>query len=481
MLLSIMVAVFGSFAALTHAQRMRESDGRAAMLWMVAGGFTLGVAVWSMHFIGMLAFRLPMPIAYDLSLTILSLFSAVAAALLGFGVLRESRISIRRMFLSGLLMSAGISVMHYTGVAALNMSPPIGYDPWIVTLSIVIAIIASWGALLMMYQGERIKLPPLLRFVSGAAIMGFAISGMHYTAMLGMRVQPGSMYPSDSTQIEPNTLAVLVSLISIMWFSGGILATLFDRRIMRHKAEELARLEQYHRNLRADILEKEIALLKSLSESEERSRLILDKAPDAVVNTDESGKIIEWNAEAERIFGHPHSEAIGRDMAELILPEPHRENYRIGVTRYLQACESDVLEKRIEITALRKEGEEFPVELSVIPFQRDNQVFFSVFLHDITERHRIQSGTAALLKRNQILMKTAVDGIHILDIHGNIVEANDSFCRLLGYTQEEVARLNVVDWDVQWSADELMGRLRKFILSGDSATFETVHCRKDGT
>jgi diguanylate cyclase (GGDEF)-like protein/PAS domain S-box-containing protein len=480
-LLSLLIATIGSFTALTHAQRMRESTGRAAMLWMVAGGCTLGVAVWSMHFIGMLALHLPIPIAYDLPLTIYSLLPAIAAALLGFRVLRATRISARRILLSGLLMGVGISLMHYTGVAALKMSPPISHDPWIVALSIAIGVIASWGALLMMYQGERINLPQLPRFVVVATILGLAISGMHYTALLGMRIEPGSMCLADALRIEPNVLAVLVSLVSVMWFSGGILATLFDRRIVRQNAEELARLEQSHWNLRAKTLEKEIALLKSLRESEERSRLILDRAMDAVVNTDEEGQIIEWNAEAERIFGYMKNEAIGRDMAELILPELHRENHRVGVMRYLQALETDVLDKRIEITALRKGGEEFPVELSVIPFQRDKQIFFSAFLRDITERQRIQMETSALLRRNQTLMKTAVDGIHILDIQGNVVEANDSFCRLLGYTPEEVVTLNVADWDVHWSSEELRERMRMLVHNSASATFETVHRRKDGT
>ena len=127
----------------------------------------LGLAIWSMHFIGMLAFHLPIPLGYDLPLTLLSALPAIAAAMLGFYVLREPDISTVRIIVSGLLMGMGISIMHYTGMAALRMSPPISYDPLIFILSVAIAVIASWGALLMMYQGERVKLPPMLRFVLG--------------------------------------------------------------------------------------------------------------------------------------------------------------------------------------------------------------------------------------------------------------------------------------------------------------------------
>ncbi len=479
--LSVLVAVTGSFTALTHVQRMRERAGRAATLWMVAGGCTMGVTIWSAHFIGMLAFQLFVPVAYDLTLTIFSLFIATVAALMGFRALRESRISSGQIFSSGLFIGTGIGVTHYTSVAALRMSPVASHDPLIFTLSIAIAVFVSWGALLVMYQDERIDPPSLTRLIYGAVVMGLAVSGMHYTAMLGMQIQPGNGYVADTLRIEPDVLAVLASLIAMMWFSGGILATLFDRFIVRKNMQALERLEQSHESLRAQTLEKEIALLESLRESEERSRLILDKALDAVVNTDEAGRIIEWNTEAERIFGYPGSDAIGQDMAELILPEWHRENLRVRVMRYLQALASDVLDSRIEITALRKDGEEFPVELSIIPFQRGTAIFFSVFLRDITERQRIQRETADLLRRNQILMKTAVDGIHILDIEGNIVEANDSFCRMLGYTAEEVVHLNVVDWDAHWSPEELRERMRMLVRNSAGATFETVHRRKDGT
>ncbi|MFZ2525894.1 MAG: MHYT domain-containing protein, partial [Candidatus Ferrigenium altingense] len=83
-ILSVLIAIIGSFATLDHAQRMREANGRAAKLWMVAGSIVLGMTIWGTHFVGMLAFSLPIPLAYDLTLTLLSILPAIAAALLGF-------------------------------------------------------------------------------------------------------------------------------------------------------------------------------------------------------------------------------------------------------------------------------------------------------------------------------------------------------------------------------------------------------------
>jgi diguanylate cyclase (GGDEF)-like protein/PAS domain S-box-containing protein len=100
---------------------------------------------------------------------------------------------------------------------------------------------------------------------------------------------------------------------------------------------------------------------------------------------------------------------------------------------------------------------------------------------DIVEYQRLQRETQALLRRNQGLMKTAIDGIHILDIEGNLVEFNDAFCQMLGYTVEEAASLNVADWDAHYSAEELRDRLRNFLTNNRSDTFETTHRRKDGS
>ena len=100
---------------------------------------------------------------------------------------------------------------------------------------------------------------------------------------------------------------------------------------------------------------------------------------------------------------------------------------------------------------------------------------------DIVEYQRLQRETEALLRRNQGLMKTAIDGIHILDIQGNLVEFNDSFCQMLGYTREEAASLNVADWDAHYAAEELRNRLNDFINNNRSETFETMHRRKDGS
>jgi len=241
--LSVLIAIIGSFAALDHAQRMRTASDQVAKLWMFAGSVVFGMTIWGMHFTGMLALHLPIPLYYDLALTLLSILPAIAAALLGFWVLCcKSRITTRHLLVSGLIMGLGISAMHYTGMAALKMSPPVIYDPWIVALSILLAMIAAWGALLLMYQGRRIRLPILLRFILGAIVMGIAISGMHYTAMYGAQFQPGSLCTADSLRVDPNALVAMASVASLFLFGGSFFLILFDKRVARQDALILAGL-----------------------------------------------------------------------------------------------------------------------------------------------------------------------------------------------------------------------------------------------
>lgn len=384
--LSVLVAVVGSFTALEHATRMRQSEGKTALVWMTTGGITLGMTIWSMHFIGMLAFHLPIPLSYDLPLTLISALPAIAAALFGFYVLRPRVISIMRIVVAGLLMGAGISTMHYTGMAALKMFPAIEYNPIIYALSIVIAIVASWGALLMMYYGDKLKLPVALRLALGSLVMGLAISGMHYTAMQGLVIVPGSVCLAGVARIDPHILAGIVSLTSFFWFSGGILAALFDRRLSRQNSEALQQLQQAHETLEKSAREMAITMTRDLRESEHRVRAVIEGALDCIIMMDADGNITEFNQAAERTFGYKREQVIGKNLAEMIIPSLLREKYNAGLNRFYKTGKSALLGKYTEMSAMRADGSEFPIELNLSEINWSGTQTLAVFLRDITKR-----------------------------------------------------------------------------------------------
>ncbi|MDO8207814.1 MAG: EAL domain-containing protein [Gallionella sp.] len=423
--LSVLVAMIGSFAALTHAQRMRESTGHVATLWMLAGGCTLGVAIWSMHFIGMLALHLPIPLAFDQKLTFLSMLPAVVAALLCFRVLLDAHIGYGRIAVSALLMGAGISLMHYTGMAALKMEPEIRYDPLIFTLSVTIAFVASWAALLMMYQGERIKLPPLLRFVLGAVIMGGAISGMHYTSLLGAVIQPGSVCLSGVSRIEPHILSMLVSVTALLWFGGGIFASLFDRRVAQQNAQSLAALELKYQNLQADTEHQASEMTQSLRDSEERLRMTLRCAPDAVFIFEQDGRIVYVNDNVIDLLGFDRDALYVMTIFDLVPPVWHPA-YRQEIRKILADNERHVY----EISLVRKDGGKIPMELNAVLLP-DGRIYGSC--RDITERKFAQRALQDSQENLQRLLNSVAEGIYGVDTKGVCTFVNAAFLRILGY------------------------------------------------
>src|ERR1700761_4764312 len=152
--LSILVAVIASYTALELAGCVsaKTSSPRKSWTWLVAGAVAMGLGIWSMHFVGMLAFHLPIPVAYDLPLSLLSMFIAVIVSAIALLILRRPELKRRNLILGALLMGVGICAMHYTGMFAMRMSPPIRYDPLIFAASVWIAIGASLAALWIAFQ-----------------------------------------------------------------------------------------------------------------------------------------------------------------------------------------------------------------------------------------------------------------------------------------------------------------------------------------
>ncbi len=189
--LSYLIAVIASFITLTHAQHVREPKSSSRYLWIVMGGLTLGSGIWSMHFIGMMALESEMFIAYQFPLTIVSILISIVTACFALWIIAKRQISIARLIMAALLMGSGISLMHYTGMAAMIMPATTTYNPGIVALSTLIAISASFVAMWLAIHQKKYHLTnsPVIKLAS-SLVLGLAISGMHYTGMAGVNFQP---------------------------------------------------------------------------------------------------------------------------------------------------------------------------------------------------------------------------------------------------------------------------------------------------
>ena len=420
--LSIATAIIGSITALTHSQRMRSSTGHAKTIWMIAGGLTLGLAIWSMHFVGMSAFHLSIPIGYDLTLTLLSIIPGIAAAFLCFYVLSQSDISTQRLLISSLLMGVGISAMHYTGMAAIKMTPPIRYETVFVVFSIVISVIASLAAMLMMYKGNAIKMPALLRLVLGGIIMGVAISGMHYISMLGMIITPNSICTTASTGIGQYTPVKMVFVITLIIFMGGILAASYDQRLTDRTLTTLDELKKAH----AVLQEKS----EQIIEQEKLLRSLTDAANDAIILLDPKGLINYWNSAAENMFGYHRSEIIGENLHDILVPKRNLGEHKIGFEKFVVTGKGRFIGKTRRIEAINRKGEEFPVDISLSSLQLQDEWFAIGLVRDATEQVRAEE----LIKNKSEHLEEAQKLAHIgswdLDISSNKLIWSDEIYRL---------------------------------------------------
>ncbi|PYD88925.1 hypothetical protein DNF23_31090 [Pseudomonas syringae pv. pisi] len=232
---SIMVAILASYTALSLAMRVRQAQGRAPYFWIAGGALAMGSGIWAMHFIGMLAFRLPIPVGYDPLITFVSWLLPVVASGLALWHVRHREFRRRQLAWSAILMGLGINAMHYTGMAGMRMDPAITYTPWLFALSVAIAIGASALALQL---GLRLREDDHGRGgarravqLAASVIMGGAISGMHYTGMAAAHFEAGSVCRAALGGVDQDHLAALVTVATVALLSIALLATIFDARL----------------------------------------------------------------------------------------------------------------------------------------------------------------------------------------------------------------------------------------------------------
>jgi two-component system, cell cycle sensor histidine kinase and response regulator CckA len=221
----------------------------------------------------------------------------------------------------------------------------------------------------------------------------------------------------------------------------------------------------------------------ALRESEARQHAVFDSAIDGLIMMDHEGRVAEFNPAAERIFQYSREEVLGKLMADLIIPPSLRDSHRRGLARYVATGEAVILGHRIEISAMRKDGSEFPAELAIARINQGGPPFFTGQIRDLTEQKRVQNEMLKSEERFRVLFDSNTIGIVVADLSGNTLEANDAYLEMLGFTREDL-----LAGKVRWSEltpVEHRGRdqiaVEELQRTGIASPWEKELFRKDGT
>jgi diguanylate cyclase len=231
---SFLIATIASYAALDVAARISTARGWMSAYWLAGGAIAMGIGIWSMHFIGMLAFRLPIPMTYEPKITVASLFVAIGVSAFALYVVSQDALSSRRLTLAGSTMGLGICAIHYIGATALQIAPGIQYNFFIVLVSMAIAISGSCVALWLAFASRSEFVSHVfLKKIGSAAVMGLAISGMHYSAMAAAHFASNTICTNVDGAFDSEWLAVVIGLSSLLVLGAMMVNSAIDGRLTR--------------------------------------------------------------------------------------------------------------------------------------------------------------------------------------------------------------------------------------------------------
>ena len=376
-LLSIFVAMMASYTALNLAGRVAHTEGRTSLGWLAGGAVAMGSGIWSMHFIGMLAFTLPVRLGYDLGITLLSLLAAIAVSAFALFMVTRKTLTTRHLLGAGLLMGIGICGMHYMGMHALRMVPAIEYEPVRFAASVAIAMVASVAALWLAFtlRTGHSTLAQLKR-AGAAVLMGLAVISMHYTGMEAAQFDAASICMVKGG-VDNDWLAVVVGMASVSLLTITLLLSVVDSRLAARTAGLVRSLSHANKELH------HLALHDSLTRLPNRS-LLEDRIVQAIAAGERSGKRFALMfLDLDRFktindsLGHHYGDKLLQSMAERLQQSVRAEDTvaRLGGDEFVvllgaiaePAVAANIAQKLLDTLArpLDVEGQEQSISVSI--------------------------------------------------------------------------------------------------------------------
>ena len=383
-ILSITIAIFASFMGFQiSAQASKSATQFGRHLSLSTGSIALGGGIWSMHFIGMLAFDLCTAVDYNWRITLVSMLPAVAASWVALHLITRNKLGTSQLLIGGLLVGAGIGSMHYIGMAAMQMSLQLHYDLAMFLVSIVVAVVLAMLALWIRFGLDSVKhryFNPSVITIIASVVMGSAITGMHYTGMAAARfvAPPGFVVTNQSSEM-PAYLAIGVTLITIIISSLVLVANL----ALRYKAISI-----------------------EASHNERRLLATMDAALDSIITIDARGIIISVNKAVEQLLGWPASQLLGSNV-RMIMPESLKKSGSDNFNFYLTTKDGTRVGDSREVEVLHKNGELIPVRVGIGHVETDYDDLYVAFISDLRLRNKMEAD----LRENEAKFRSLIANI----------------------------------------------------------------------
>jgi len=426
--LSVVIATFASYAALDLAGRVTVARGSARVDWLAGGAIAMGLGIWSMHYIGMLAFRLPIPVWYDWPIVVLSLLAAIFASAAALHFASGQEMSLWRTAFGSLVMGGGIGAMHYIGMHAMRLGAMCHFNPLVVVLSVVLAVLISFVALRLVFLARDHGETRRLRRAASAIVMGAAIPIMHYTGMAAASFTVSDVAADLSHAVDVSTLGMIgIATVTIIVLGIATLTAAYNRllreprtmrtsvlsvRILAARAAMLTFcimfvFEAAKQALRPTItiwtshvvtilfatlvaavlsftvLRKEERSKEMLQNSENKYRVLFEDSADANWLMDEKG-FLDRNSAALQMFGYSADEMMHPSD---ISPPNQRDgtSSRVAAEEKIAAAFLNGTE-RFEWLHQRKNGNVFPAEVCLTALTLSGRPRLLATVRDISDR-----------------------------------------------------------------------------------------------
>ncbi len=442
---SVLIAIVASYLALDLAGRVTVAKGRARLAWVSGGAIAMGFGIWAMHFEGMMAYHLPVPVEYHWPTVLTSLLLAILASALALYVASRRTMSWVEAVTGGAIMSAGIAGMHYVGMAAMRLPATTRYSPLIVILSILLAILFSLIALLMAFDLREETRWTIPRRVGSGIVMGAAVSAMHYTGMAAATFIPGS--PPDlshAVNISPvgnNAIAIVTFLV----FVCAMMTSSVDRRSIaeiqslnqelgQRVFERTLQLEAANEELNLEIAERKRAE-EAVRRSEEHLRLVIDTTPALIDSARRDGYADYFNKRMLEYVGVSLEDISGWRWTNII----HPEDVDDVVGKWSSSIASG---KPFEAEARlrRADGEYRLLLLRKVPLRDEAGSIVKWYgsATDIEDRNRAEQELKVSEEKHRVIVEAASDVVISMDENGGILLANPATARIFGYDPVEL-------------------------------------------